>query len=74
MLPLVPLACAFLAWADPPPQPARPPADSPLAVVDALETALGDAIAKAEPSVVAIAREVGSRGTRRSPCGVGLGT
>jgi serine protease Do len=35
---------------------AQPP-PSPIEVVSALETALGDAIARAEPSVVAIARE-----------------
>jgi serine protease Do len=38
-----------------PPQQEKPP--SPIDVVSALETALGDAIARAEPSVVAIARE-----------------
>ncbi len=62
MLPLVLLTCVLLAWADPPPQPARPPADSPHAVVEALETALGEAIAKAELSVVAIARERSEEG------------
>ena len=56
MSPLFPLACALLGWADPPPSPSQS-GPSPLAVVEALETALGDAIAKAEPSVVAIARE-----------------
>ena len=46
---LAPVVLALLAaMADPP---------SPVDVVAALETALGDAIAKAEPSVVAIARE-----------------
>ena len=56
------LACvvlALLALTDPPrsqdPQPQQPP--PPVDVVAALETALGDAIARAEPSVVAIARE-----------------
>jgi serine protease Do len=49
---LAPLAFALLALAD-------PPADSPapaLDVVAALETVLADAIAKAQPSVVAISR------------------
>jgi serine protease Do len=52
---------ALLALAAPrfsdgsPPQQEKPP--SPLDVVSALETALSDAIARAEPSVVAIARE-----------------
>jgi S1-C subfamily serine protease len=49
---LVPLACLLLAWADPP---AREPA--PLEVVTAFETVLTDAIAAAEPAVVAIARQ-----------------
>lgn len=48
---LLPIALVLLTWADPPSAP------SPLDVVSALETALGDAIAKAEPSVVAIARK-----------------
>ena len=48
---LVPLLA--LALADPPPAP--PPA--PIDVVAALETAVADAIARAEPSVVAITRE-----------------
>jgi serine protease Do len=48
MLSLVPVALVLLALADPP-----EPAD----LVSALETAMADAIAKAEPSVVAIARE-----------------
>jgi S1-C subfamily serine protease len=48
---LIPLLCALWACADPPSTPA-----APAEVVSALETALGDAIAKAEPSVVAIAR------------------
>ncbi len=53
MVMLVPLACMFLAWADPP----TPPPEAALGLVAALETALTDAIAKAEPSVVAIARD-----------------
>lgn len=52
---LLPMALALLAWAEPPTRPS--PAASPLDVVSALESALGDAIAGAEPSVVAIARE-----------------
>jgi serine protease Do len=51
---LAPLAFALLAWADPP-APADPPA-SALDLVAALETALADAIAKAQPSVVAVSR------------------
>jgi len=46
--------CALTAWADPP--------GSPAAVVSALETALADTIEKAEPSVVAIAREKSDSG------------
>src|SRR4051794_34776475 len=49
------LSCLLLALADPPAKPPSPPA--PLDVVSALESAMADAIAKAEPSVVAIARE-----------------
>ncbi len=52
---LLPLAYLLVLWADPPAAPAAP--SSPLDVVSALETVLSDAIAKAEPSVVAIARE-----------------
>src|SRR4051812_34422494 len=51
MLHLAPMVLVVLALADPP----APP--SPTDVVAALETALIDAIARAEPSVVAIARE-----------------
>src|SRR4051812_1385302 len=51
---LASLALALLALADPP-APADPPAAA-LDVVTALETALGDAIARAQPSVVAISR------------------
>lgn len=49
---LAPLALALLALVDGPP--ARPP--SPAEVVSALETAIGDAVAKTEVSVVAITR------------------
>jgi serine protease Do len=52
MFHLVPLALLMVALADPP-APAPP---TPADLVAALETALADAIAKAEPSVVAIAR------------------
>src|SRR5258706_204033 len=48
MLNLLPLVCALWACANPP--------AAPVEVVAALEAALGDAIEKAEPSVVAIAR------------------
>lgn len=51
---LLPLAVALLAWADPP---AGPEPLSPQAVVAAIETAVGDAVARAEASVVAVARE-----------------
>jgi serine protease Do len=43
-------------------QPPKPDVPSPIEVVTALESALGDAIARAEPSVVAIAREKDGRG------------
>ena len=48
---LLPIALALLAWADPAPPPTA------LDMVSALESVLADAIAKAEPSVVAIARK-----------------
>jgi S1-C subfamily serine protease len=56
---LIPIALAVLAWADPPPAhvPAPAPRLSPQEVVEALESAVADAIARAEPSVVAVARE-----------------
>src|SRR4051812_32016388 len=50
---LLPMAVALLAWADPP----NASPTSSAAVVAALESAMGDAIARAEGSVVAIARE-----------------
>jgi len=56
MTALVLSSCLVLAWADPPPQQPSQPALSPTDVVAALETAISDAIAKAEPSVVAIHR------------------
>lgn len=52
---LIPLATLLLAAADPPE--ARP--GSAVDVVTALETTLADAIARAEPSIVAIARRKG---------------
>jgi S1-C subfamily serine protease len=54
---LLSLACMPLAWVDPPSQ-APPPAQqaSPTDLVSALETVVADAIARAEPSVVAIHR------------------
>src|SRR5947209_991885 len=51
---LLPTVLLLLAWGDPP---ADPPAPSAVDVVSALETALGDAIARAEDSVVAISRD-----------------
>lgn len=57
---LVPLALLLVALSDPPAAAADPP--SPLDLVAALESVLADAIAKAEPSVVAIAREERRRG------------
>jgi serine protease Do len=50
---LAPVVLALLALADPATRQQQP---SSIDIVTALETALGDAIAKAEPSVVAIAR------------------
>jgi S1-C subfamily serine protease len=50
------LACATLAW-DEPPKAASAPAPAAIDVVSALEEALGDAIAGAEGSVVAIHRD-----------------
>lgn len=55
MLNLGPMACLVLMLADPT-TPSGAASGSPLDVVTALESVLGDAIAKAEPSVVAIAR------------------
>lgn len=59
MTALVLSSCLVLAWADPPPQQPGQSALSPSDVVAALETAIADAIAKAEPSVVAIHRSKG---------------
>src|SRR4051812_49489950 len=55
------LACALISWADPPAKP-PPPSSPALEIVTALETVLADAIAKAEPSVVAIARDKSTGG------------
>ena len=55
---ILPLACLLVLGADnPAPAPAPSPPPAAIDVATALETALADAIAKAEPSVVAIARE-----------------
>jgi serine protease Do len=51
---MLPLALALLAWPGDPPSAARP---SGLELVEAIESVVQDAIARAEPSVVAIARE-----------------
>lgn len=53
---LVLLTAVCLAWGEPPAERANSP-HTPLDIVSALESALADAIARAEPSVVAIARE-----------------
>ena len=50
---LLSLACLPWLWADPPPRPQQP---SPLDLVTAMQSVLADAIARAEPSVVAIHR------------------
>ncbi len=54
MIPLLLSASLLLAWEDPPKPPATPTVLSPADVVAALETAVGDAIAKAEQSVVMV--------------------
>src|SRR3954447_24078557 len=76
---LLSLACLHLTWADPTAQ-AEPPArqSSPIDIVSALESVVADAIARAEPSVVAIHREKGEnpqetlavRGKNRPATGV----
>ncbi len=53
---LAPVVLALLALADPPTSP------SPVDLVSAFETVLADAIARAEPSVVAIARDKDGKG------------
>ena len=55
------MAFALLSAAEPPANPPAPPATA-LDIVSALETVLADAIAKAEPSVVAIARDKSTDG------------
>src|SRR5690348_17262563 len=52
---LLPMTLALLTWADPPPGSA--PQLTAQELVAALESAVGDAIARAEPAVVAISRE-----------------
>jgi serine protease Do len=59
MTSLVLSSCLALAWTDPPPQEPSRPAASPADLVAAIETAISDAIAKAEASVVAIHRTKG---------------
>jgi len=54
MLCALPIALVLMAQSKPDP--------TPLDLVSALETVIADAVAKAEPSVVAIAREKGSKG------------
>jgi S1-C subfamily serine protease len=57
---LLSLACLSVSLADPPSQASSPPQQvAPLDIVAALETVVSDAIAKAEPSVVAIHRRKG---------------
>ncbi len=58
---LILLACALLTWAEPPANAPAPTATA-MDIVTALETVLADAIAKAEPSVVAIARDKSTGG------------
>jgi serine protease Do len=59
MTALVLSMCLVLVCGDPPPQQPSRPALAPTDVVAALETAISDAIAKAEASVVAISRDKG---------------
>jgi serine protease Do len=63
MISVVFSSCLVLAWAGPPSQEPKGPAASPVDVVAALETAISDAIARAEPSVVAIHRFKGENST-----------
>jgi serine protease Do len=56
MTSLVLSSCLLVAWIDPPQRASEPPAPSPADLVAAIETVMSDAIAKAERSVVAIAR------------------
>jgi S1-C subfamily serine protease len=50
-------SCLLLAWLDPPDSGSNSPVRSPADIVAAIETVMADAIARAEPSVVAIHRE-----------------
>jgi serine protease Do len=59
MISLVLSSCLVLALADPPQEEPGRPALAPTDIVAALETAISNAIAKAEPSVVAIHRTKG---------------
>ena len=68
---LAPLVLALLALTYPPSPPQEPPQSqfqqpSPIDIVTALETTLADAIAKAEPSVVAISRWKDGKGEATS--------
>jgi serine protease Do len=56
MTSLVVLSCLVLAWPDPPKAASNPAEPSAIDLVAAIETVISDAIAKAEPSVVAIHR------------------
>lgn len=56
MTSLVVLSCLVLAWPDPPKPASKPAEPSAIDLVAAIETVISDAIAKAEPSVVAIHR------------------
>jgi S1-C subfamily serine protease len=62
MISLLLSSCVLLAWDDPPKSSAGQSSLSSADVVAAVENALGDAIAKAEDSIVAISREKGENG------------
>jgi S1-C subfamily serine protease len=59
MIYVLPIAFAMLLQQ---PNPAASPAPTPLDIVSALETVVADVVTKAEPSVVAIARERAGKG------------
>jgi serine protease Do len=75
MTALVLLAALASAWADPPQTPSNAPGPSAYDIVASIETVVADAIARAEPSVVAIHRAktdnsqetLAVRGRRRPP-------
>jgi S1-C subfamily serine protease len=56
MISFVLSTCLLLAWPDPPQSAPGPPGSSPADFVAAIENVMADAIARAEPSVVAIHR------------------